>query len=67
MKPEKTIYDKFVEYNASKGINHNLTNNQHKFVMWLLENHKMVSMIGSFEHLFTSVRKFIKNNQDLFK
>ena len=44
----------------------NLTNNQHKFAEFLLENHKMISMIGSYTKIFISIRDWVKNNQDLF-
>ena len=59
--------DKYYKFVKSNEFDHDkLTGNQAKFVEWLLDNHKMVSMIGSYQTLFNQVRKFIKNNHEHF-
>ena len=43
-----------------------LTNSQHRFVEFLLENDNITKQVGSFIHLFTDVRDFIRENPELF-
>jgi hypothetical protein len=42
---------------------HPLTNTQHKFAEWLLQedNRKVISQIGGLDEIFISVRKWVKN------
>lgn len=46
-----------------------LTNTQHQFVEWLLEekNAKMLMKIGDLNKIFISVRKHLKNNGSVKK
>lgn len=45
----------------------NLTNTQHKFAEFLLKNHTEIGKIGNLEDIFTSVRKYVKDNHDKFQ
>jgi hypothetical protein len=42
-----------------------LTNTQHKFAEWLLEegNSKVIAQIGDLDSVFTSVRRWVKNGR----
>jgi len=44
---------------------HSLTNTQHKFAEWLLQedNRKVISQIGGLDEIFISVRKWVKNGR----
>ena len=44
----------------------NLTNSQHRFIEFLLKNHRIVGQIGSFIKLFEITRQWIKENRDEF-
>lgn len=45
----------------------NLTNSQHRFVEFLLNNHEIVGQIGTYQQLFEDTRQWIKDNRDQFK
>ncbi len=42
----------------------NLTNSQHRFVEFLLKNHKIIGQIGSYQKLFKDTQEWIKNNHN---
>lgn len=45
----------------------NLTNTQHEFAEFLLKNNKEISKIGNLNDIFLNIRKWIKNNPEVFK
>ena len=59
--------DQYMKLAAEKKFPKPLTNSQHRFVEFLLKNHKIVGQIGSYSELFDITRDFIKDNRDLFE
>lgn len=56
-----TKYNKWLKWNKTnkeKPTTFQLTNNQHKFVEFMLKNKKEFERIGQFIHLYKNVRKF---------
>jgi hypothetical protein len=61
LNPEKPIFsDEFKNFMKSDHKLKPLTNTQHRFAEWLIENKKMVSQIGSLTNVFIAVRKYLK-------
>lgn len=59
-----TFSKDYLEWVKQSGLPH-LTNNQHRFAEWLLhhDNREVMSQIGNMDDVFTSIRKWIKNEQ----
>jgi len=62
MKDKKSdeIYSNWVKESGIK----DLTGNQSKFVKMIISNRKIICEIGSFNKVFVSIYKYLKNNRE---